>query len=101
MALADASLRQIGDPLEVFVARDTLLERPAWMRDGLCREYPEVSFFPGKGESTAEARALCRRCLVSNECLNYALGTSGRVEGIWGDTSPQERQKLRRSRIGR
>ena len=26
-----------------------LVERPAWMLDALCREHPEINWFPGQG----------------------------------------------------
>jgi hypothetical protein len=32
---------------------------PAFAKDGLCREYPQVNFFPGLGESSAPAKGVC------------------------------------------
>ncbi len=69
---------------------------PQWHRDALCREHPEVSFFTELGASTAPAKALCRRCLVRDECLSYALADP-HLEGIWGGTGPRERARLRRT----
>ena len=60
--------------------------RPAWMRDGLCREHPEVSFYPDLGQSLEPARAVCQRCLVRDECLAYALQHDER-HGVWGGLS--------------
>src|SRR5688572_16820431 len=76
---------------------------PAWQKGGLCREHPSVSWFPERGESAAPAKAICRRCTVRNDCLNYALSLEGRVEGVWGATSPRERRRINKivSRSGR
>ena len=68
---------------------------PAWMRDALCPEYPQVEFFVDRGETAAPARSVCSRCLVMRECREYAV-ERGILEGIWGGTSPQERKALRR-----
>lgn len=67
--------------------------RPAWHADALCREHPEVNFFPTKGESANPARELCRRCLVATECR--AAGTS-EVHGIWGGLTINQRKGRRR-----
>ena len=40
--------------------------RPGWMRDSLCREHPEVSFFPAVGESIEPAKAVRERCSCSS-----------------------------------
>lgn len=73
-----------------------LLQRPAWMADALCREHPEVRFFPERGEPTAPAKAICRDCLVRQECEAF-----GRDEahGIWGGLSNRERRRLRGQRL--
>lgn len=47
--------------------------RPVWMRDAACREHPEVNFFPARGEDRRPALAVCGRCLVLNECRQWAL----------------------------
>jgi WhiB family redox-sensing transcriptional regulator len=73
-------------------------QRPAWTKDALCPEYPHVSFFPQRGESSGEAKAICRRCLVQEECLAYALTTHSTAtdHGVWGGLSARERRQLRR-----
>jgi WhiB family transcriptional regulator, redox-sensing transcriptional regulator len=79
-----------------------LLSRPAWMADALCRERPEVNWFPERakgvdlGAEIAAARSVCARCLVRDECLAFAVQHKER--GVWGGTSEQERQALRKSR---
>ena len=66
------------------------------MADALCREYPHVNFFPARGESTAPAKAVCSRCLVRSECLGYAV--ENEEHGVWGSTSRQDRERIRRTK---
>ena len=71
--------------------------RPAWQRDAACREpHPGATFFPGPGESAAPAIAICARCLVREQCLEYAI--ANRCHGIWAGTAQWERAKLRHRR---
>ena len=69
--------------------------RPAWMRDSLCAEpdYAKVVFFAGRGQDLRPAKALCARCLVRQECLDYAVANDI-TEGVWGGLSGQERRAL-------
>ena len=62
--------------------------RPAWQRQGLCVGRNDVAFFPNKGESPAEAKAICARGPVANECLDYALSIGPSLQGVWAGTSP-------------
>jgi WhiB family transcriptional regulator, redox-sensing transcriptional regulator len=64
---------------------EELLARPAWHRDALCKEpaYADVDFFPHRGDSSDPAKAVCRRCLVCQQCAAYALADSSTM-GIWG-----------------
>ena len=55
--------------------------RARWMRDALCREHPEVDFFPDRGQSLEPARAVCGGCMVRGECLVYALEREARLLG--------------------
>jgi excisionase family DNA binding protein len=52
-----------------------LVDRPAFMADALCREHPEVDFFPERGVTLEPARRICARCLVRVDCLDYAMRT--------------------------
>jgi WhiB family redox-sensing transcriptional regulator len=71
-----------------------LIARPPWMLDALCREHPEVTWFPKQGEDVTAAKAVCARCLVRAECAAYSLGEA---HGIWAGTAAHTRVKLRRS----
>ena len=70
-----------------------------WRADALCAQTDPEAFFPDKGGSTREAKAVCRSCPVVAECLEWALAHEERY-GIWGGTSAKERAWLRRSRTG-
>jgi WhiB family redox-sensing transcriptional regulator len=72
--------------------------RPRWMRDAACREHPEVNFHPERGERTEPAKAICRKCLVREVCLEHAL-EHREHQGIWGGLSPKERRAI--ARMGR
>jgi WhiB family transcriptional regulator, redox-sensing transcriptional regulator len=43
----------------------------------------------------AEAKQICGRCIVRDQCLSWAL-RAGEPDGIWGGTTPDERRHLRR-----
>lgn len=88
----------LGGRDEIPQLLELLLGRPAWHRDALCREYPELSWFPGRGEPTGPLTAVCARCLVRDECLAQALDAGDRVQGIWGGTSERGRRSLRAGR---
>jgi WhiB family redox-sensing transcriptional regulator len=62
-------------------------------------EDPEL-FFPvtAAGPALAQvlaAKAVCFRCAVRAACLSYAVATG--QAGIWGGTTQEERQAMRRS----
>jgi WhiB family transcriptional regulator, redox-sensing transcriptional regulator len=44
---------------------------------------------------TEEAKAVCRRCGVTEACLRWAID-SGQGTGVWGGRSEAERRILRR-----
>lgn len=65
----------------------------AWQDDALCAETDPETFFPEKGGSTKEAKAVCVECIVRAECLEYALATL-QQHGVWGGRSERERRRL-------
>ena len=71
-----------------------------WRDRAVCRnEEPEL-FFPIGNTGPAllqieEAKAVCRRCPVMEECLQWAL-EMGEDAGVWGGLSEDERRRLRR-----
>lgn len=69
-----------------------------WQDHAICTDHPDRSiFFPERGQSTAEAKAVCRTCPVRAECLEHAVTYPEKI-GVWGGTSERERRRLRRQR---
>ncbi|MFF8646483.1 WhiB family transcriptional regulator [Streptomyces sp. NPDC015345] len=71
-----------------------------WRHNAVCREEDPDLFFPigNTGPALlqiAEAKAVCRRCPVMEQCLQWAL-EAGQDEGVWGGLSEDERRSLRR-----
>jgi WhiB family redox-sensing transcriptional regulator len=79
----------------------SLTEAPLFTGKGnpLCAETDPEAFFPERGSSfgvVRQAKALCKRCPYTNECLEWALTHT--ELGIWGGTTERERRSLKRSR---
>lgn len=81
-------------------------EAEHWTDRAACRASgtdPEI-FFPvsetgmAAHRQVSQAKALCGRCPVAEQCLEWAVRT-GEPEGIWGGTTPGERRRLRRRRL--
>lgn len=72
--------------------------RPDWMDEGACKGRTDL-FFQGEGanDKLAQAKRICASCPVSAECLAYALQHNER-DGVWGGTSVEERERIRRQR---
>jgi WhiB family redox-sensing transcriptional regulator len=68
-----------------------------WQERANCLGVDPDLFFPERGASTREAKAVCRSCEVRAECLEYALD-HGEKFGIWGGLSERERRRVRRQR---
>ncbi|WP_217236827.1 WhiB family transcriptional regulator [Streptomyces sp. AC555_RSS877] len=71
-----------------------------WRHNAVCREEDPDLFFPIGDTGPAllqieEAKAVCRRCPVMEQCLQWALA-SGQDSGVWGGLSEAERRSLRR-----
>lgn len=71
-------------------------EPPPWTAQALCAQTDPEAFFPDKGGSTREAKAVCASCNVRNECLEYALDHDERY-GIWGGVSERDRRRLKKT----
>lgn len=73
-----------------------------WQKRGRCRDMNPELFFPvgTKGPAIAqiaEAKAVCAKCPVRTECLEWAI-ESGQEYGIFGGMTEDERKAARRSR---
>lgn len=71
--------------------------RAGWNQHAACLGCDPELWFPDRGESTREAKEVCRGCVVREDCLEYALANVEKF-GIWGGKSERERRLLRRER---
>ena len=74
-----------------------------WRHRALCRDEDPELFFPigttgPAATQVAEAKTVCRRCAVVEDCLDWALET-GQDAGVWGATDEDERRMLKRSGV--
>jgi WhiB family transcriptional regulator, redox-sensing transcriptional regulator len=93
--------------MQQFVRAESLTMRPPatnggpeerrWQERANCLGVDPDLFFPERGASTKEAKAVCRGCEVRADCLEYAL-SNGEKFGIWGGLSERERRRVRRQR---
>jgi WhiB family redox-sensing transcriptional regulator len=72
-----------------------------WRNRSACRDTDPELFFPIGATGTAldqisAAKAICRQCTVTDQCLEFALATNQEA-GVWGATTEEERRKLRKS----
>jgi len=71
-----------------------------WRDHAACLDEDPELFFPigNTGPAlvqVAEAKAICRRCDVLQECLDWAV-SSGQGAGVWGGMSEDERRAFKR-----
>ena len=73
----------------------------SWQQLGLCRAEDASVFFPPstfehkpeREAREARAKAICLRCEVRAECLEWALQTR-EPYGVWGGLSESERKQV-------
>jgi WhiB family transcriptional regulator, redox-sensing transcriptional regulator len=73
-----------------------------WRSSAACLSADPDLFFPISSTGPAErqiarAKVICAGCRVRSECLEFAL-THDQTHGIWGGTTPEDRQRDRRRR---
>lgn len=78
-----------------------------WVAEALCAQVGGDGWFPDRAApgseslsnpvSVDDAKAVCARCPVRQQCLAYALDND-ETYGIWGGLSPRERRTLRNDR---
>jgi WhiB family transcriptional regulator, redox-sensing transcriptional regulator len=75
-----------------------------WTQQALCAQACPDARYPDRNqrELSQLAKRICTRCAVQAACLQYALSGAdtwgGISTGIWGGTTAQERNRLRRQR---
>lgn len=70
-----------------------------WREQANCKGLASDLFFPERGEleKAEQALAVCKGCVVKEQCLEANIGE---YYGIFGGTSGRERKRLRRERSG-
>jgi WhiB family redox-sensing transcriptional regulator len=94
-------------PANLWIARKAMTamdDHSDWRSLAACRSADPELFFPislsGCGAAdVAKAKAICAKCDVRAHCLSTALAL-GHVHGIWGGTTEEDRQQLRRQGDG-
>jgi WhiB family redox-sensing transcriptional regulator len=82
-----------------------MYDESTWRAHAECRGENAVYFFapshferkPEKDLREGMARALCRRCKVQPQCLDYSIQVE-EGHGIWGGLNELERKRLLRRR---
>ena len=69
---------------------------PTWHENANCRQSHPDSFYSERGYSADYAKAVCRRCEVKTECLQWALD-HGEQHGVWGGKTEHERRALKKN----
>lgn len=87
----------MDDPVDYELPQGKVLGE--WADRGLCVGKPIEWFFPERGESLREAKALCRVCPVRHQCQEHAIRHSERF-GVWGGLSERERRRFRKAAAG-
>lgn len=72
-------------------------EEMEWVDHAVCGELGAAPMFPHKEDEygITAAKANCYVCPVRDECLAQAMANNERF-GIWGGTTPEEREDFRR-----
>jgi WhiB family redox-sensing transcriptional regulator len=87
-----------GGPKTRFAA-ESVSPDADWRTRAACRREDPELFFPvgDTGPAAAQidvAKAVCGRCPVRDECLQWALET-GQEAGVWGGLAERERAALK------
>lgn len=68
----------------------------SWRTRATCIGLPTEIFFSDDPSDIATAKAACAVCPVLDDCLDFAL--QHRESGVWGGSTEQERERVRRQR---
>ena len=77
----------------------TVQRPPQWHEQANCAGVDPELFFPETGRKTKasrQAKKICFRCDVRNECLQWALDNN-EVHGVYGGTTPEQRKQIHRA----
>ena len=66
----------------------------SWKADAACADRLDLDWLADT--PSAECEALCAVCPVASQCLAEALARNADCDpGVWGGTTPRERQAIR------
>lgn len=85
-----AALVAVGDGEVPDVLR-TLLARPEWHQEAVCRGMGTDLFFLAPGGDSEPGKAICATCPVQAECLEAGQGE----HGLWGGLGAKQRRQIR------
>lgn len=63
-----------------------------WMAQASCRGLDPNLFHPGPHTDQSEPKAVCAKCPVREQCLDYAI-RHREMFGIWGGLNERERKR--------
>lgn len=75
--------------------RESINRPPAWTEDAACVQIdPDLHFpHPGDNRRATQARDICRKCPVLEQCARAAIDAREQ-DGIWGGLLPKERANV-------
>lgn len=86
---------QVQKALAILAVREPL-ENDTWMATGLC-SVTDPEIFDEKNGNVELAKAFCKGCVRTEQCLEYAL-TTHQDSLVWGGLTAAERKKIKRRR---
>jgi len=69
------------------------LAKETWYSEGICKNVDPDIFFPERGASTRNAKAICRSCPVIEDCLDFFVRTE-QPFGVWGGVTGGQIRKV-------
>ncbi len=76
---------------------DDLENAETWEEFANCKATDTNLFFPERGASSKEGKAVCSDCVVREQCLEESLSRYD-THGIWGGTSDRQRRRIKEQR---
>lgn len=78
-----------------FSSLSDMLADQDWRAHGACAQTDPNLWFAVGALEHKQAKAICRRCPVRDECLAYAMEAPV-DHGVWGGLTERERRRYRR-----
>lgn len=76
---------------------ESIDEQFRWFAQAACRGMSPDIFFVETGRPTSQAQAVCEKCSVQEQCLDYAVERNEQY-GVWGGYTQRELRLLRHDR---